>query len=97
LKDVSHLGLSCRFRRLKGQISERQEKALARMFREGPEGVKGRMSAGKYGTIIGASPAATTRDLLDLVETSALVRAGEPPPPSWLFASSPPSLIPQPL
>jgi len=55
LKDVSHLGLSCRFRRLKGQISERQEKALARMFREGPEGVKGRMSAGKYGTIIGVS------------------------------------------
>lgn len=63
--------------RLKGQLNERQEKALLRMFREGPEGFKGGLSAGKYSTITGASPATTTRDLADLVEKGALVREGE--------------------
>ena len=65
------------FERLKGQINERQEKALVRMFREGPDGFKGGLSAGKYATITGASPATTTRDLVDLVEKGALLRAGE--------------------
>jgi Fic family protein len=63
--------------RLKGQLNERQEKALLRMFREGPEGFKGGLSAGKYSTITGASPATTTRDLADLVAKGALVREGE--------------------
>ena len=63
--------------RLKGQLNARQEKALLRMFREGPEGFKGGLSAGKYSTITGASPATTTRDLADLVEKGALVREGE--------------------
>ena len=63
--------------RLKEKINGRQEKALLRMFREGPEGFKGGMSAGKYATITGASPATTTRDLVDLMEKNALVRAGE--------------------
>jgi Fic family protein len=63
--------------RLKGQLNERQEKALLRMFREGPEGFKGGLTAGKYSTITGASPATVTRDLADLVERGALVRAGE--------------------
>jgi Fic family protein len=48
--------------RLRGQINERQQKALVCMFREGPEGFKGGLSAGNYGTITGASPATTTRD-----------------------------------
>lgn len=65
------------FERLRGQINERQEKALVRMFREGPDGFKGGLSAGKYASITGASPATTTRDLADLVEKGALVRAGE--------------------
>jgi DNA-binding transcriptional ArsR family regulator len=47
------------------------------MFREGPEDFKGGMSAGKYATSTGASPATTTRDLVDLVEKGALVRVGE--------------------
>jgi Fic family protein len=47
------------------------------MFREGPEGFEGDLSAGKYSTITGASPATTTRDLADLVEKGALVREGE--------------------
>jgi Fic family protein len=63
--------------RLKGQLNERQEKALLRMFKEGPEGFKGGMSAGKYATITGASSATTTRDLVDLVDKNALIRAGE--------------------
>jgi Fic family protein len=63
--------------RLRGQINERQQKALLRMFREGPEGFKGGLSAGNYSTITGASPATTTRDLADLVEKRALIRTGE--------------------
>jgi Fic family protein len=63
--------------RLRGQISERQQKALLRMFREGPEGFKGGLSAGNYSTITGASPATTTRDLAGLVEKGALARTGE--------------------
>ena len=47
------------------------------MFREGPEGFKGGLSAGSYSTITGASPATTTRDLADLVEKGALARTGE--------------------
>jgi Fic family protein len=48
-----------------------------RMFREGPEGFKGGLSAGKYTTITGSSPATTTRDLSDLVTKGALTRDGE--------------------
>ena len=47
------------------------------MFKEGPEGFKGGLSAGKYTTITGASPATATRDLVDLMEKGALVRTGE--------------------
>jgi Fic family protein len=63
--------------RLKGQLNPRQEKTLLRMFREGPDGFKGGLSAGKYSTITGASAATTTRDLADLVSKGALVRQGE--------------------
>jgi Fic family protein len=63
--------------RIRGQINDRQDKALLRMFKEGPEGFEGGMSAGKYSTITGASPATTTRDLADLTEKGALVREGE--------------------
>ena len=63
--------------RLRGEINERQQKALLRMFREGTEGFKGGLSAGNYSTITGASPATTTRDLADLTEKGALIRTGE--------------------
>ena len=63
--------------RLRGQINKRQEKALVRMLREGPEGFKGGLSAGNYARITGASPATATRDLADLVARGALVRDGE--------------------
>jgi Fic family protein len=63
--------------RLRGQFNGRQEKALLRMLREGPEGFKGGLSAGKYAGITGASPATTTRDLADMVAKGALIRVGE--------------------
>jgi Fic family protein len=63
--------------RLRGTLNDRQQKALLRMFREGPEGLQGGMSAGKYRAITGASPATTTRDLSDLAAQGALVRKGE--------------------
>ena len=63
--------------RLRGGINERQEKALLRMFREGPDGIEGGLSAGNYRTITGAALATSTRDLADLVEKGALIRTGE--------------------
>jgi len=63
--------------RVSGQLNDRQRKALLLMFREGPDGFKGGLSAGKYSSITGASPATTTRDLADLIEKGALIREGE--------------------
>jgi Fic family protein len=63
--------------RVRAQINERQEKALLRMFREGPEGFRGGLSAANYASITSASPATTTRDLAGLVAKGAMVRAGE--------------------
>ena len=62
---------------LKGQINARQEKALLRMLREGPEGFKGGLSAGNYVTITGTSAPTATRDLADMVAKGALLRNGE--------------------
>jgi len=47
------------------------------MFREGPDGFAGGLSAENYRTITDASFATTTRDLADLVEKGALIRTGE--------------------
>src|ERR1044071_9089884 len=47
------------------------------MFQEGPEVFEGGMSAGKYSSITGASPATATRDLADLTEKGGLIREGE--------------------
>ena len=63
--------------RLRGELNSRQEKALLRMLREGPEGFEGGLSAGNYTTITGASPATATRDLADMVAKRAFVRTGE--------------------
>lgn len=63
--------------RLSGVLNGRQEKAILRILREGPEGFKGGLSAGNYSGIGGASPATATRDLAGLVEHAALVRTGE--------------------
>jgi Fic family protein len=65
------------FDRMRGQLNERQEKVLLRMFREGPGGFEGGLSAEKYLRISGTSRATTTRDLQDLVDKGALMRTGE--------------------
>jgi Fic family protein len=62
--------------RFRGQLNERQEKVIARMMREGPDGFKGGLSAEKYISITGASRATATRDLQALAEKKALIRTG---------------------
>lgn len=62
---------------LKGQLNERQEKALLRVLCEGPEGFKGGLSASNYITVTGTSPPTATRDLADMVAKGALIRSGE--------------------
>lgn len=65
------------FDRVRGQLNERQEKVINRMFREGLEGFKGGLSAENYISITGTSRATATRDLQDLVKKSVLTRKGE--------------------
>ena len=62
---------------LSGQINQRQEKVLLRMFAEGPNGFQGGLSAENYISITKTSRATSTRDLNDLVEKGALVKTGE--------------------
>ncbi|WP_374593604.1 Fic family protein [Sphingosinicella sp.] len=63
--------------RLRGGINARQEKALLRMFVEGPDGFRGGLSASNYRTITDATSATATRDLAQLVEQKALLKKGE--------------------
>lgn len=72
-----HIAKTRFYDRLRGQFNERQEKAIARMFREGLDGFKGGLSAENYISITGASRATATRDLQDLVAKAALTRTGE--------------------
>lgn len=65
------------YERLRGRLNERQEKAIARMFREGVQGFKGGLSAENYIAVTKTSRATATRDLQDLVSKQALVRTGE--------------------
>jgi Fic family protein len=62
--------------RLRGQLNERQSKALARLMRAGVDGFVGGLSAGKYMALTGATPATAGRDLGQLVELGALRRTG---------------------
>ncbi|MDQ6968642.1 MAG: Fic family protein, partial [Mariprofundaceae bacterium] len=61
---------------VRGQLNPRQEKALARMFKEGLDGFKGGLSAENYIKITQASRATATRDLQKLVELGALTKTG---------------------
>ena len=62
---------------LSDQLNTRQEKALLKMFAEGPNGFKGGLSAENYVAITKASRATATRDLTDLVQKGGLVKTGE--------------------
>ena len=58
------------------RLNERQQKVIARMFREGIGGFKGGLSAENYLAITGTSRATATRDLQDLVEKLAFTKIG---------------------
>jgi Fic family protein len=62
--------------RVRDQLNERQARAVGRMFREGPEGFKGGLSAANYISITNAPRATTTRDLADLVAKGVLTVSG---------------------
>ena len=53
-------------------LNDRQEKALSRMFKEGPEGFLGGMTTRKYMIITDTSKATATRDLTDLNKKGCL-------------------------
>lgn len=61
----------------RGQFNGRQDKVIARMFKEGIDGFKGGLSADNYITISKTSRATATRDLQDLVAKGALTKTGE--------------------
>ncbi|MGA1834456.1 Fic family protein [Rhizobium wenxiniae] len=63
--------------RFRGKLNERQEKVIARIFKEGTAGFEGGLSAENYISITGTSRATATRDLQHLVEIGALTRTGE--------------------
>lgn len=63
--------------RLRAQLNDRQAKVIERLFRAGPDGFEGGLSAENYLSITGTSRATATRDLQELVEIAALNRSGE--------------------
>lgn len=64
------------FDRLRDQLNDRQLKVLSRMFKEGPTGFKGGLSAENYLSITKTSRATATRDLAELVTLGALTQTG---------------------
>jgi Fic family protein len=65
------------FEKLRGRLNARQEKVLARMFRDGINAFGDGLSAENYISITGTSRATATRDLQELVAVGALTRTGE--------------------
>jgi Fic family protein len=65
------------FDRFRDKLSERQMKVIKRMLEEGPNGFKGGMNAGKYGSLTKVSKATATRDLQELLEMEAFILFGE--------------------
>jgi len=65
------------YEKFRGQFNERQDRVVARMFKEGIDGFKGGLSAENYISISHTSRATATRDLQDLVEKGALTKTGE--------------------
>ena len=58
-------------------MNPRQGRAIERMFREGPAGYAGGLSAANYIPITATSRATATRDLQDLIAQGMLTRTGE--------------------
>jgi Fic family protein len=64
-------------KRVEGQINDRQEKVVLRLFDAGIDGFEGGLSSKNYQSITKASSATATRDLRDLVEKRVLIKTGE--------------------
>lgn len=64
------------YERLRGELNDRQDMVVARLFRAGPDGFEGGLRAENYISIAGTSRATATRDLQDLVDKGALTRTG---------------------
>jgi len=64
------------FERFRDQMNPRQQKAINRVFQEGPEGFRGGLNARKYKNLTEVSKATATRDLQDLVKKGSLVPTG---------------------
>lgn len=65
------------YQRFQGMLNERQEKVVERIFREGPKGFDGGLSADNYMTISGTTASTATRDLQKMVEMGVMKRTGE--------------------
>ncbi len=65
------------YEKYRGVLNARQEKVIARIFREGIGGFTGGLSAENYISITGTSRATATRDLQNLIEKGALSKTGE--------------------
>jgi Fic family protein len=64
------------YTQFKNSLNPRQEKALQKLFNQGPDGFKGGLSRENYIAITKAPQATATRDLTDLVEKQALKKTG---------------------
>lgn len=58
-------------------LNPRQQKVVARLFEDGPEGFVGGLRVDSHLAIIKTSRATATRDLQDLVDKGALTRNGQ--------------------
>lgn len=65
------------YNRIKGILNARQEKALARLLKDGPDSFPFGLNAEKYISITGTSRATATRDLQDMVDKGVVIRKGE--------------------
>lgn len=71
-----HIAKTGFYDRHRDRLNDRQAKVIGRMFREGPDGFTGGLSAENYISITQTSRATATRDLQDLVQIGALTRSG---------------------
>src|SRR5712671_2049696 len=65
------------YQKHRGTLNARQEKVIARIFREGIDGFEGGLSAENYISVTGTSRATATRDLQNLIEKGVLTKTGE--------------------
>ncbi|MBC9796802.1 Fic family protein [Sinomicrobium weinanense] len=65
------------YQRFEAKLNERQQKVVARIFKEGIHGFQGGLSADNYRRITKTTASTATRDLQKLVELEAFIRTGE--------------------